>query len=152
MLPPKVYARYYVEDCQDCSDGEFDRAEEFPSWAECGECKNVTMCEDCIDEQGKRCSVCDADDEKWEDRAVCSACTRSCPECGDKFHRKCRKAHVKSCTRKSRAKRALAEAEELIKRKKVELQCVKGCLREAKRRKMAAEEELQALAAEEEEV
>lgn len=158
MLPDKVYKRYYNIDCDICSDGEVNLAND--DGTQCGDCNSRFMCQDCADD--KKCSVCD---EKWKDEdnneldvevAMCDSCEEGCDECGIAFHRKCKAEHAKSCNRVGRAKRALVTAEETIeyrtddlKRAKRRVASLEKEILAAKRTKVEAEEELKNLKSEE---
>lgn len=109
LVKAKVYARYYVEDCDVCSDGEINR--EGDDFAECGECQ-CNMCLDCA--ESMRCVVCDEEDFCSEEPAMCDGCKVYCKACDIYMHRKCMVDHIPNCNRKARAERTVASADDTI--------------------------------------
>ena len=147
-----------AEICEECEE-TFD-PEEDEGWGVCGGCER-TMCEDCMQSQ---CDVCkekydreDYDSLLAESSACCEGCMASCKDCEDFCcHNCCLAEHLKNCSKKSRAQRALSAAEQTISTTESELQNAKSQLAiiqsrieslerqltTAKQSKVAADEEL----------
>lgn len=138
MLPDKAYVRHYIQNCDNCSDGEFDRCDSYSHWADCGGNCGKELCEDCVDTC--RCVVCEEAEEFGygpRQPAMCRECTDTCEQCNISFHSKCREEHVQRCNSLTCAQRALSTAIDHVRNIEYDLE-------QANRRVAVLQEELEA--------